>query len=98
VTETGGQVDPSVMNRVDEFSRQGGTPLLAADGAKVLGVIQLKNIVKGGNKDRFEQLRKMRVKTIMITGDNPLTGSAYQPRSRSSSDRPRRRLARRRRG
>jgi K+-transporting ATPase ATPase B chain len=76
VKENGGQVNPSVMKHVDEISRQGGTPLLVADGGRALGVIQLKDIVKGGIKDRFAQLRKMGVKTIMITGDNPLTAAA----------------------
>jgi potassium-transporting ATPase ATP-binding subunit len=76
VQENGGLVDRSVMDKVDEISRQGGTPLLVADGGKALGVIQLKDIVKGGIKERFAQLRKMGVKTIMITGDNPLTAAA----------------------
>ncbi len=76
VKEQGGQVDQGVMNKVDEISRQGGTPLLVADGAKLLGVIQLKDIVKGGIKERFAQLRKMGISTVMITGDNPLTAAA----------------------
>ncbi len=76
VKENGGRVEPAVMDKVDEISRQGGTPLLVADGAKVLGVIHLKDIVKGGIKERFAQLRKMGVKTIMITGDNTLTAAA----------------------
>jgi K+-transporting ATPase ATPase B chain len=74
--ENGGQVDTSVMAKVDDISRQGGTPLLVADGARVLGVIQLKDIVKGGIKERFAQLRKMGISTVMITGDNPLTAAA----------------------
>jgi potassium-transporting ATPase ATP-binding subunit len=74
--ENGGQVDKSVMDKVDEISRQGATPLLVADGARVLGVIQLKDIVKGGIKERFAQLRKMGIRTIMVTGDNPLTAAA----------------------
>ncbi len=76
VKEQGGSVDSSVMNRVDDISRQGGTPLLVADGARLLGVIQLKDIVKGGIKERFAQLRKMGISTVMITGDNPLTAAA----------------------
>jgi K+-transporting ATPase ATPase B chain len=76
IKENGGSVDQSVMNKVDEISRQGGTPLLVSDGARALGVIHLKDIVKGGIKERFAQLRKMGVKTIMITGDNPLTAAA----------------------
>ena len=74
--ERGGNVDPTVMGKVDEISREGGTPLLVADGARVLGVIQLKDIVKGGIKERFAQLRKMGIRTVMVTGDNPLTAAA----------------------
>ena len=76
VKEQGGRVDQSVMIKVDEISRQGGTPLLVADGARLLGVIQLKDIVKGGIRERFAQLRKMGITTVMITGDNPLTAAA----------------------
>ncbi|HEX3717307.1 MAG TPA: potassium-transporting ATPase subunit KdpB [Verrucomicrobiae bacterium] len=76
VTTNGGTVAKTLMDRVEEISRQGGTPLLVADGARALGVIQLKDIVKGGIKERFAQLRKMGVKTIMITGDNPLTAAS----------------------
>ena len=72
----GGNVDQSVMDKVDEISRLGGTPLVVADRAKVLGVILLKDIVKGGIKERFAQLRKMGVRTVMITGDNQLTAAA----------------------
>jgi potassium-transporting ATPase ATP-binding subunit len=76
VSGNGGQIIKSLMDRVDEISRQGGTPLLVADGAKALGVIHLKDIVKGGIKERFAQLRKMGIKTIMVTGDNPLTAAS----------------------
>jgi K+-transporting ATPase ATPase B chain len=76
IKEKGGQVDQTVMNKVEEISRQGGTPLLVADGARALGVIQLKDIVKGGIKERFAQLRKMGISTVMITGDNKLTAAA----------------------
>jgi potassium-transporting ATPase ATP-binding subunit len=74
--EKGGTVDKTVTAKVDEISRQGGTPLLVADGKRVLGVIQLKDIVKGGIKERFAQLRKMGIRTVMVTGDNPLTAAA----------------------
>jgi K+-transporting ATPase ATPase B chain len=57
-------------------ARQGGTPLVVAENGRALGVIHLKDIVKGGMKERFEQLRAMGIKTIMITGDNPLTAAA----------------------
>ena len=58
------------------MAKEGGTPLVVADGAKVLGVVQLKDIVKGGIRERFSELRRMGIKTIMITGDNPLTAAA----------------------
>jgi K+-transporting ATPase ATPase B chain len=61
---------------VEAVSRQGATPLVVVEGAAVLGVIQLKDIVKGGLKERFAELRRSGIKTIMITGDNPLTAAA----------------------
>ncbi len=76
VRDKGGNVDQVVMNKVDEISRQGGTPLLVADGKRIMGVIHLKDIVKGGIKERFAQLRKMGIRTVMVTGDNPLTAAA----------------------
>src|SRR5262244_1256417 len=76
VKRLGGSVPPGVRTVVDTISKAGGTPLVVSDGAKVLGVIQLKDIVKGGIRDRFAQLRRMGIKTIMITGDNPLTAAA----------------------
>jgi len=57
-------------------ARRGGTPLVVADGTKVLGVIELKDIVKGGIKERFGELRRMGIKTVMVTGDNRLTAAA----------------------
>ena len=64
------------MDKVDEISRLGATPLLVADRAEVLGIILLKDMVKGGIKERFAQLRKMGMRTVMITGDNQLTAAA----------------------
>jgi len=61
---------------VDDIAKQGATPLVVAEGKNVLGVIQLKDIVKGGIKERFAELRRMGIKTVMITGDNPLTAGA----------------------
>ena len=61
---------------VSDLSRQGATPLVVAENNQVLGVIHLKDIVKGGIKQRFAELRKMGIKTVMITGDNPLTAAA----------------------
>ncbi|OAM88363.1 potassium-transporting ATPase subunit KdpB [Termitidicoccus mucosus] len=66
----------AVTNAVEEISRQGGTPLVVAEGREVLGVIFLKDVVKGGIKERFAQLRAMGIRTVMITGDNPLTAAA----------------------
>ena len=76
VESQGGQFPAAVQKIVDDIARQGATPLVVADGGKVLGVIQLKDIVKGGIKERFNELRRMGIKTIMITGDNPLTAAA----------------------
>ena len=61
---------------MDEVARRGSTPLVVGDGPRVLGVIELKDIVKGGIKERFAELRRMGIKTVMITGDNPLTAAA----------------------
>ena len=76
VRQNGGSPPPSVRQAVDGISKQGGTPLVVADGTRVLGVIRLKDIVKGGIKERFAELRRMGIKTVMITGDNPLTAAA----------------------
>jgi K+-transporting ATPase ATPase B chain len=76
VKRLGGSVPASVRNVVDTIAKSGGTPLVVAEGAKVLGVVQLKDVVKGGIRARFAQLRRMGIKTIMITGDNPLTAAA----------------------
>jgi potassium-transporting ATPase ATP-binding subunit len=65
-----------IQNIVSELAQKGATPLVVADGKKALGVIHLKDIVKGGIKQRFAQLRKMGIRTIMITGDNPQTAAA----------------------
>jgi K+-transporting ATPase ATPase B chain len=67
---------PSVSQAVDEIARQGSTPLVVADGGRVLGVVELKDIVKGGIKERFGELRRMGIRTVMITGDNRLTAAA----------------------
>ncbi len=72
----GGSFPPAVADAVDRIARAGGTPLVVAENQTVLGVIYLKDIVKGGIKERFAQLRQMGIKTIMVTGDNPLTAAA----------------------
>jgi len=76
IKELGGYMPPSVQKSVDLIARQGGTPLVVAEGKDVLGVIHLKDIVKGGIRERFAQLRQMGIRTIMVTGDNPLTAAA----------------------
>jgi K+-transporting ATPase ATPase B chain len=76
VRQRGGEFPPDVRGIVDKIAKEGATPLVVADGAKILGVIQLKDIVKGGIKERFAELRRMGIKTVMITGDNPLTAAA----------------------
>jgi K+-transporting ATPase ATPase B chain len=76
VEESGGTATPEIRAISDRISRSGGTPLAVADGARVLGVIYLKDIVKGGMKERIAQLRMMGIRSIMITGDNPLTAAA----------------------
>ena len=72
----GGSFPKSVSAKVDEVARRGSTPLVVSDGTRVLGVIELKDIVKGGIKERFAELRKMGIKTIMVTGDNRVTAAA----------------------
>ena len=76
VNEQGGQFPAALRTTVDTIARSGATPLVVAEGKTVLGAIQLKDIVKGGIKERFAELRRMGIKTIMITGDNPLTAAA----------------------
>ena len=72
----GGTVPPSLSEISDRISRNGGTPLAVADGRRVLGVIHLKDIVKGGMRERLASLRAMGIRSVMITGDNPLTAAA----------------------
>jgi K+-transporting ATPase ATPase B chain len=76
VDQAGGTFPAEVGVGVEEIARAGGTPLVVAEGRQVLGVVQLKDVVKGGIKERFAHLRKMGIKTVMITGDNPLTAAA----------------------
>ena len=76
VRQQGGSVPADVSSSVDKVSQSGGTPLVVAEGARVLGVVHLKDVVKPGMRDRFELLRKMGIRTIMVTGDNPLTAAA----------------------
>lgn len=76
VFKQGGSFPDKVQAAVDEVAKTGGTPLVVAEDHRVLGVIQLKDIVKGGIKERFIDLRRMGIKTVMITGDNPMTATA----------------------
>ena len=80
VREQGGTVPPGLAPVVERIARQGGTPLVVAEGGdgstRVLGVIYLKDVVKGGMRERFSQLRTMGIRTVMITGDNQLTAAA----------------------
>ncbi|MER6912066.1 potassium-transporting ATPase subunit KdpB [Streptomyces sp. NPDC000594] len=80
VREQGGRVPEDADTLTDRISEAGGTPLLVAvedrDGARVLGVVHLKDVVKDGMRERFEELRRMGIRTVMITGDNPLTARA----------------------
>jgi potassium-transporting ATPase ATP-binding subunit len=76
VESLGGSFPADVQASIDDISRKGSTPLVVADGARVLGAVELKDIVKGGIKERFAELRRMGIKTVMITGDNRLTAAA----------------------
>ncbi len=76
VKKIGGTIPQDLDAIVDGVAKQGGTPLVVVDGKEILGVVQLKDIVKGGIKERFAELRKMGIRTVMITGDNPLTAAA----------------------
>ena len=81
VESLGQRAPQAILATVTDVARRGSTPLLVSDGPRVLGVIELKDIVKGGIKERFAELRRMGIKTIMITGDNPLTAAAIAAES-----------------
>ena len=76
VQQRGQQFPSAIRTTVENIATQGATPLVVVDDTRVMGVVQLKDIVKGGIKERFTELRRMGIKTIMITGDNPLTAAA----------------------
>ena len=76
VRSLGGNFPDDVKQSANQIAKTGGTPLIVADGTKVLGVVHLKDVVKKGIKERLESLRKMGIKSVMITGDNPLTAAA----------------------
>lgn len=76
IKNQGGIIPKELDGIIDEIAKKGGTPLAVADGKEILGVVHLKDIVKGGISERFAELRKMGIRTVMITGDNPLTAAA----------------------
>jgi len=80
VTDAGGTVPPDVGTTIERIAHAGGTPLVVAErtgsSARILGVVYLKDVVKGGMRERFDRLRAMGIRTVMITGDNPLTAAA----------------------
>ena len=76
LAQNGVEMPAEVQSSVEQIARSGGTPLVVAEKNRALGVIHLKDIVKGGMRERFDQLRAMGIKTVMITGDNPLTAAA----------------------
>jgi K+-transporting ATPase ATPase B chain len=76
VQDQGGTIPPDLDPLIDRISREGATPLVVADGPEVLGAIELKDVVKQGIKEKFDEMRQMGIRTVMITGDNPLTAAA----------------------
>jgi K+-transporting ATPase ATPase B chain len=76
VSDQGGQVPADLDPLVEEISRRGSTPLVVSDGPTILGVIELKDVVKQGIREKFDEMRQMGIRTVMITGDNPLTAAA----------------------
>lgn len=76
IQQAGKNIPPALNEAVEHIARSGGTPLVVARNGEAMGVIHLKDVVKGGIKERFAQLRRMGIKTVMITGDNPLTAAA----------------------
>ncbi len=76
LTQSGSKLPSEVKSTVEDIARSGGTPLVVAERGRALGVIELKDIVKGGMRERFDQLRAIGIRTVMITGDNPLTAAA----------------------
>src|SRR6185436_14041939 len=81
VEEQGGRPPTLLDTEVDKIARSGGTPLVVAQDNFVLGVIYLKDIVKGGMNERFDELRKMGIRTVMITGDNRVTAAVIAQES-----------------
>ncbi len=84
MAKCGGTLSDNVRHKVEEIARTGGTPLVVAENTRVLGVIYLKDVVKSGIKERLADLRRMGIRTVMITGDNPLTAAAIAAESGTS--------------
>ncbi len=76
IEKFGGIYAKELDGAVQAIANKGGTPLLVSDNHKIMGIVQLKDVIKGGLKERFEQMRKMGIRTVMVTGDNPLTAAA----------------------
>jgi K+-transporting ATPase ATPase B chain len=76
VETAGGRVPDDVRRIAEDVARRGATPLVVADGSQALGVVELKDVVKGGIREKFAELRRMGIRTVMITGDNPLTAAS----------------------
>ncbi len=74
--ERGGTAPPELSQQVERIARSGGTPLLVARGTQIVGAIHLKDVLKPNIRERFERMRAMGIRTVMITGDNPLTAAA----------------------
>jgi P-type E1-E2 ATPase len=85
----GDETAREIQSIADEIAKTGGTPLAVAKDSRLLGVIHLKDIVKGGIRERFNELRRMGIRTIMITGDNPMTAATIAASIRMSRPRPR---------
>ena len=82
VASQGGATPAAVSATIDAIAAAGGTPLVVCDGDEVLGVVHLKDVVKVGIRERFDELRRMGIRTVMITGDNPMTAKAIADRGR----------------
>ena len=81
IAETGGSVPPELRASVDAIGTSGGTPLVVAENGRAVGVVHLKDVVKQGMRERFDEMRRMGIRTVMITGDNPLTAKAIADES-----------------
>ena len=81
IAEAGNTVPPELQAAIDEIATSGGTPLVVAEGGRAVGVVHLKDVVKEGMRERFDEMRRMGIRTVMITGDNPLTAKAIADES-----------------